>query len=61
MPTISCPTCGVIIPVGPLSAKCRNCGYDSATVSFDEVAKLLREGRVKRVAAKKTRKRSLRR
>ncbi len=61
MPTMVCPTCGIVIPVGPLSAKCRACGYDSATVTLDEVAKLLRKGRAERVAAEKTRKRSPRR
>lgn len=30
MPVMTCPWCGGVIPIGPLAAKCRTCGYDSS-------------------------------
>ena len=35
MPVTDCPECGLMIPVGPLSAKCNACGYDSSNGTWN--------------------------
>ncbi len=61
MPVMTCPTCGSMIPLGPLSAECDECGFSSSTVTLDDVADALKKGAAERRAAERTRKRSPRR
>ena len=63
MPVIDCPTCGAMIPVGPLVAKCYTCGYDSSKVALtlEDVTDALKKGAAERSLAEKTIKRSPRR
>lgn len=63
MPVISCPTCGAMIPVGPLVAKCYTCGFDSskAALTLDDVTEALKKGAAERRLAERTLKRSPRR
>jgi hypothetical protein len=58
---MTCPTCGVMIPLGPLAAKCDACGFDSSTLTLEDVTELLKKGATERQAAERTRKRSPRR
>jgi hypothetical protein len=61
VPLMTCPTCGATIPIGPLAAKCNACGFNSSTVTLDDVAEALKKGAAERRAAERTRKRSPRR
>jgi len=61
MPLMTCPKCGVMIPLGVLAAKCNMCGFNSSTLTLDDVADLLKQGAAEHVAAERTLKRSPRR
>ena len=57
MPVMSCPKCQATIPIGPLAAKCNACGFNSATLTLDDVADALRKSAVDRCAAERLLKR----
>jgi hypothetical protein len=61
VPLMICPTCGVMIPIGPLAAKCGSCGFNSSTLTLDDVAEALKEGAAERRVAERISKRSPRR
>jgi hypothetical protein len=58
---MTCPTCGTMIPIGPLAATCNTCGFNSSMLTLDDVAEALKEGAAERKAAERTSKRSPRR
>lgn len=37
MPVMNCPKCSAIVPVGPLTAKCTNCGWDSSDDDLNDL------------------------
>ncbi len=59
MPLMTCPSCGVMIPIGPLAARCNACGFDSSArpLTLDEVKDALKAGAAERRVASRTLKR----
>lgn len=57
MPVMTCPQCGVTIPIGPLAAKCNACGFNGSTLTLEDVAEALKIGAAERRAAERVRKR----
>lgn len=54
---MTCPQCDATIPIGPLAAKCNACGFNSSTLSLEDVVDALKQGAVERRAAERIRKR----
>lgn len=60
MPVMTCPSCGCVIPLGVLAAKCNACGFhsfESFAITPDEITEALKIGATVRRAAERIQRR----